>query len=182
MHRTFGMALLACTFLILVTAPALAQTIVVVPAEEETEEEPEEATAVAEGMPTEIPPAASLPAGTVDGVRLTVRDETRPCLDPWHTPPAGRIWVCYMVTVYNETDETREYGPAQVVLIDDGGNVARPMLEMPLGDGLPAGNLPPGGAIAGRLRFEVTQSARVSALRFSPFPGRGGASLDIRLY
>src|SRR5687767_8498544 len=121
MHRTFCMALLACTFLILVTAPALAQTIVVVPAEEE----PEEETAIAEGMPTEIPPAASLPAGTVDGVRLTVRDETWPCLDPWHTPPAGRVWVCYMVTVYNEAEETREYGPAQVVLIDDGGNVAR---------------------------------------------------------
>ncbi len=164
----------AAVFLILLAAPAArAEKVFVIGNTDEAEE--------SEAQDVPLIPATPLAAETVDDVLLTVAEVSRPCLDPWQKPPRDRVWVCLLVTLYNLSEEDRTYGPEQFVVVTSKGELASPVGHIGMGDGLQSGVLPPGGALAGFLRFELLEVESASRLRFAPGAGREAEPREIPL-
>jgi hypothetical protein len=155
-----------------------AQQVVVIDESEEVAED-----ALVDEVFADVPilPTTPLPAATVDDVRLTVVDVSRPCLDPWSKPPERHIWVCLLVTLQNLSGETREYGPDQFTIVTSEARLASPVVYLTFGDGLQPGVLAPGGALAGSLRFEMADVDHARVLRFASAPGRGAETREIPL-
>lgn len=85
-------------------------------------------------------------------------------------------WVCLLIVLYNTGDETVPYSPRRMTLVMHDGATFSPGGER-YADGLPDGNLMPGGSIHGIVRFEIPFGAKSGQLVIAYPNGEVAATL-----
>ncbi|MFN8521896.1 MAG: DUF4352 domain-containing protein [Chloroflexota bacterium] len=125
-----------------------------------------------------IPRSQELPSAVFEGVSFSVGSSTRPCLDPWGEPPAGADWVCVLVVIENQGEDTVRYGPHQFSLAFGDKGIAKPIGGTI--DGLPSGKLEPGGAAIGVVRFQLPKGQPAGKLSISSPNGASTERLTLQ--